>query len=38
MASMAVMGRMLNWSGEDQRRGQQLPTEKTSSLGLKSGE
>jgi len=35
---MMVMGHALNWSGDDQRRSQLLPTEKTYSMGLKSGE
>jgi len=35
---MVVMGRALNWSGDDQRRSQLLPTEKTSAMGFNSGE
>jgi len=32
------MGHALNWSGDEQRRSELLLTEKTSSMGLKSGE
>jgi len=32
------MGHALNWSGMDPRRSQLLPTERTSSIGLKTGE
>ena len=38
MLSMVDMGQSLNWLGDDHRRSQLLPVEKTSSIGLKSGE
>jgi len=35
---MVSIGYMLNCAGDDHRRSQLLPTEKTSSMGLMSGE